>query len=56
MLMVGYFLHTFLLLLKHISNDFTLILQADLNSDGLIDWSEFVAMMTPGDLAKCEQD
>jgi len=28
---------------------------ADLNADGLIDWSEFVAMMTPGDLAKCEQ-
>jgi len=26
-----------------------------LNADGLIDWSEFVAMMTPGDLAKCEQ-
>jgi len=32
-----------------------MFVQADLNADGLIDWSEFVAMMTPGDLAKCEQ-
>jgi len=32
-----------------------MFVQADLNSDGLIDWGEFVAMMTPGDLAKCEQ-